>query len=392
MSIWLLTLAAYFCVVMLYSAAILDTEYDRRISWIAFIVISAIWFYSFENVAGDFCQFYIAAKIPLHSLYNFSRYATFGKALLVFDHVLKTYAPYLRPPAFAPLLRPLGWFSYWHAFLIWQAAAFVSYVLALRLLFRRFNLPHQLLPAFALFFPALFNMSIGQDINTYLLVLLAGLLCLLDGKDSLAGVLIALCTYKFHLILLIVVALIAHRRWKALGAFGAVSSFLVAVSVALVPPDEYIHELMAVPPFFGLIPNSIRGVLLQSNHANWYVPIALVGVTLCIYLIWRLPLQQGLAVAIVGVLLFGHYGTWPDTTLLAVPIAIMWRNAGPVARKLLLAILVFPPAWMAGELSFRVLAEGFLLFYVAYSAWRDGKEPIAVPAVAQAAQAGALTC
>lgn len=387
---WLILLVLSSCFVVLYSAVLLERHYDQGLYWAAFFLISAVWFYPFSKAAGDFSQFYIAAKMPVSSLYNFPEYLRFGKTLLASTGA-RDYPGFLRPAAFAPVMRPLGWMTYWHAFLVWEAVSFLSYAVAIYFLIRRFDLPKALLPAFALFFPALFSITIGQDIDIYFLVLLAGLLCLLGRKDRVAGVLIALCTYKFYLILLVVFVLVAHRRWKAVATFGGVAASLAAVSMLLVPPREYINEVLAVQRLTGLFPSGVRGVLLEMNSGSWYVPIALLGLAVCIYLVCRLPIQQALGVAITGVLLFGYYGMWYDCTLLLIPIAIAWRDAGPFARKLLLALLLLPPAWPAGERSFQVLAECFLLLQFALWAWKHSNGLPATPVSAPAGRTATVT-
>ena len=141
---------------------------------------------------------------------------------------------------------------------------------------------------------------------------------------------------------------------------------------------EYINQLLMVPrQAIGFVPGGIRGELLQMNRESWYVPIALVGLAACIYLICRLPLLQGLGVAIAGILLVQYYGTFYDCTLLAIPLAIAWQDAGPFTRKLLLALLVFPLAWYSG--SFQVIAECFLLSYLAVWAWKHKDRYTSVP-------------
>src|ERR1043166_5213613 len=192
---WLLFGGVGAALVILYSAVFLDilADCDERIFWVAFLGVSAIWFrVPFGGFAWDFSQFYIAARIPTHLLYNNSAFNQFGRIQLASLGV-DYYPGFLRPAAFVPLLKPLGWLSFWHAFWVWETVAFASYSVAVFLLIRRFELPKALLPAFALFFPALFNIINGQDIDVYFLVLLVGLLFLLDGKCSVAGALLALC-------------------------------------------------------------------------------------------------------------------------------------------------------------------------------------------------------
>lgn len=123
-----------------------------------------------QSKGWDFPVFYIAAHLPTQLLYNHSAFAAFGR-----QHLLPLgvhyYPPfYIRPAVFSVLYRPIMAMAYWHAFWVWAAAGLSAYLASVLILIRRFRLPGFLLPAYAVFFPALMGIMSGQDIGGYLLV------------------------------------------------------------------------------------------------------------------------------------------------------------------------------------------------------------------------------
>ena len=184
---------------------------------LAFLGLSSLWLLIAIRSSltdWDFTQFYIAAHLPVSSLYSRSAFIAFGQQFLAPIGV-KYYPPFVRPAVFSLALKPLALFSYWHAYWIWAAAGLASYLAALLILFRRLKLPTHLLPWFALFFPSMFGLITGQDANVYLLVLVCALLLIVSGKEIAGGFLLALCVYKFNLIIFLPLVLLFKASWKS---------------------------------------------------------------------------------------------------------------------------------------------------------------------------------
>jgi hypothetical protein len=339
---------------------------------IGFLALSGAWLMialHFSQTGWDFTQFYIAAHLPLKSLYSQSAFETLGNQRLL-PLGVRYYPPFVRPSVFALLFRPLRWFGYWHAYWIWVAVGFLAYCVSVVLLRRRFQLPMTLIPALALFYPPMFGLITGQDSNVYLLVLLVGFLSLQSGRDWLAGALLALCTYKFNLVLLMPVLFAFQRKWKTLAAFCGLSSGLALLSINLAPLSEYLQLLRTIPQrTIGIAPGGLRGLLM--HHAHWYWLLAGVGIGGCVYLMGRSNLEHGFCIAIIGALLFGYHAGWYDCVLLLLPIAMIWREANATSRYPLLAMVVFPPAWALLNVPLQVLSECFLLGYIAVHTWKD---------------------
>lgn len=329
-----------------------------------FLVLSSLWFLiaaRFSQSGWDFTQFYIAAKLPIRALYDRAAFTQFGDSYLA-PLGIRYYPPYVRPAVFALAFKPLSLFSYWSAYWLWVSVGFGAYFASVLLLVRRFSLPHALLPAFAFFFPAMFAFVLGQDAAVFLLALVATLLLLESGRDVAAGLVLALCLYKFNLILFIPFVLVAKARWRSLSTLAVTGCALAAFSALLAPPTRYVALLRSIPrETIAFLPGGLRGLAIRYGHESVYYPLAALGAMFCLYLIWKLPLTEALAVAAVAGLLFAYHGTGYDRTLLIIPIAIVWHSAGPVVRFFLLLPLLLPFPWFMAKDAFQVTVEVGLL-------------------------------
>lgn len=331
----------------------------------AFFALSSIWLIvaiRFSETGWDFTQFYIAAHLPVSSLYNRTEFAAIGSKLLA-PIGINYYPPFVRPALFALALKPLALFSYWGAYWLWAGVGFAAYLAALLILFHWLALPKNLLPAFALFTPSLFGIVTGQDANVYLLVLVGALLLILSEREVAGGLLLALCAYKFNLLLFLPFVLLFKARWKSFFAFVIGTAAAALLSALLAPPSQYLALLRSIPQLtIGFIPAALRGVCIRTGHELLYFPFAAVAAAFCLYLIWKLPLVEAFCVAVTAALLLGYHVTWYDCALLVLPICVAWRNAGSKMRASLLALLVLPFLWILGKEVFQVIAETIILF------------------------------
>ena len=339
-----------------------------RFAFLAYLALSSVWLIialRFSQTGWDFTQFYIAAHLPVSSLYNRTEFVATGTKLLA-PIGINYYPPFVRPAVFALGLKPLTLFSYWGAYWLWAAVGFVSYLATLLILFRRFDLPKNLLPAFALFTPSLFGIVTGQDANVYLLVLVGALLLILSGREIVGGLMLALCAYKFNLLLFLPLVLIFKARWKSFFAFIVGTSAAALLSALLAPTSHYFVLLRSIPQLtIGFIPGGLHGVAIRTGHELVYFPLAAVGSAFCAYLIWKLPLVDAFGVAVTGALLLGYHVTWYDCALLVFPICVAWRASSKGAHAWLLALLVLPFGWILGKEAFQVIAETILLLLFA---------------------------
>ena len=161
------------------------------------------------------------------------------------------YPPFFFAVAFLVAALPYGL-----GLALWLAASFATYLAALRAILPR---PETLLIASA--FPAVF-INIGHGQNGFLTAaLLGGALCLIDRRPWLAGVLIGLLAYKPQFGVLIPIALVAGKRWRAIGAAAITTACLLTLS--LVTLGDGVWHAFAESTSF------TRTIVLEQGDTGW---------------------------------------------------------------------------------------------------------------------------
>lgn len=199
---------------------------------------------AWERIAtgrNDFAQLYAGATLAgtPHLYSPDANNAVIGRA----TGVLMDNVTYSRLPFYASLLKPLTLLPYRYAYYTFAILNLCAAV-ALAAMFRR-ECPE--LPLFAaLSVPTFLALAQGQD--TPLLALLAGAAVLLrrNGREFAAGLVLALCSIKFHLFLPLAAALVVHRRRRMLAGGIAGGAVLFAWSTAVAGldwPGEYARLL-----------------------------------------------------------------------------------------------------------------------------------------------------
>ena len=147
---------------------------------------------------------------------------------------------YSYPPVKLILTLPLAAFPYVPALAVWLVSSWYAFYRALRL-----AMPGKGALLLALAVPAGYINTAGGQNGYWTAALLGGGLCLLDRRPAVAGVLFGLLIYKPHLGLIIPIALLAGRRWRAFLAASATAAALVAVSLLAFGPElwaDYFHS------------------------------------------------------------------------------------------------------------------------------------------------------
>jgi hypothetical protein len=163
---------------------------------------------------------------------------------------------YSYPPVLLLISAPLAFLPYVPGLFAWLGASWFAFYHALRLAAPR----HAILLALAP--PAVFLNTVGGQNGAWSAALIGGGLGLVDRRPLLAGGLFGLLAYKPQLGLLIPIALIAGRRWKAFAAAAFVGIALVALSGALFGVDvwnTYLRNLAA-----------LRGSVLEDGEGVWH--------------------------------------------------------------------------------------------------------------------------
>src|SRR5215472_883500 len=182
-------------------------------------------------VSTDFVSFYAAGAL-----------ADAGTPALAYDQAAHyaleeaasaagvEYRYFYYPPVFLLLCAALARLPYLAAFLVFEAATLLFYLIVARRVLHEGG-ASVFVPLLA--FPAVFwTLGLGQ--NAFLTAALFGAATLsIDRRPILAGLLFGVLCYKPHLGLLLPIALLAGHHWRALGAAFASAAALCAFSLVL---------------------------------------------------------------------------------------------------------------------------------------------------------------
>lgn len=183
----------------------------------------------------DFINYWSGGALALQGLaedaYRFASYHAFQESIV--GAPIAQYH-YSYPPMMMLLTMPLALAPYVPAFGIWTAGTWAMFWQALRL-----AMPNGGALLLALAAPAVFINAYNGQNGALTAALLGGGLCLLERRPALAGVLFGLLIYKPHLGILLPIALIAGRQWRAFIAAGATAFVLIAASAVLFGPSIF---------------------------------------------------------------------------------------------------------------------------------------------------------
>jgi alpha-1,2-mannosyltransferase len=292
-----------------------------------FIAVSHHWVGPLEKpTTTDFASFYAAGSL-----------ADAGHPALAYDlaahraaeeHATEPgilYQYFYYPPVFLFICAALATLPYLPAFIAFQALTLPLYLLAAyRTLGDKSWLA--LLPLLA--FPAVFwNIGLGQ--NAFLTAaLFGGALLLIDRRPVVAGLLFGLLCYKPHFGLLIPVALMAGRRWRAVAAAAASGGALVLLSVlvfgaatwqeffALFGGSHATYESGTIDLAAFVTPFGAMRLVGASAAAAYAVQaVATTAAVALVAFVWR----QGLSLPLRAAALL-------TATLIAVPVALIYDD------------------------------------------------------------------
>ncbi len=307
---------------------------------------------------ADFVQIWAASSL-----------ASQGKAALVYngdelsrvEHAViggeaSFNLPWHYPPSFLWLIKPVSSLNYFLALALWLFLPLGGLLLVLQKIF-----PDHLTVWLALAFLATVeNLFYGQGLFLVTLLLGGGLL-LVDRHPFPAGLLFGLLiSYKPHLGVLIPVALLAGRRWQALGALVATGVVLAVVSASALGLDTWLafwqdvplmKSEMSVASLWDRMP-SVLGAVRLPGGSGWLALILQIGAALAsvaaLWWVWRGPasLPRRGSVLVLGTLLANPHIFNYDLTLLLLPIAWMAREGlGQQSERL--NYLILGLAWLS---------------------------------------------
>jgi arabinofuranan 3-O-arabinosyltransferase len=186
-------------------------------------------------------------------IYDFPAFHAFQQGV-VGAHL--DYYHYSYPPLTLLLTAPLAALAYVPALFVWLVVSWYAFYRALLLAAPRGGL------ILSLALPAFLVNAIGGQNGAWTAALLGGGLCLLQRRPVAAGILFGLMAYKPHLALLVPVALLAGRQWRAIIAAGLTAGALALASALIFGADMwsgYLHNA-----------NVLRVIILEDGTGVWH--------------------------------------------------------------------------------------------------------------------------
>jgi arabinofuranan 3-O-arabinosyltransferase len=268
-------------------------------------------------IGDDFINYFSGAFLALHQrlpeIYHWPSYHAF-QGQLAGAAVSPNYN-YSYPPLALVLTLPFAVIPYVPALGVWLVGGWYAFYRALRL-----ATPNALVLSLAA--PAVFvNTYCGQN-GVWTAAFLGGGLSLLPRRPVIAGVLFGLQAYKPHLALMIPVALLAGRQWRAFAAAAVTVGVLLTLSLALAGWDGW-------RAFLDLAP-LLRKVTLEDADAVWHRNVSVF-----------------MAASRLGAGLTGAYAAQMAAALLAAAlVAYAWVKDAPAPARnaaVLIGVLLATP-------------------------------------------------
>jgi hypothetical protein len=240
-------------------------------------------------------------------------------------------------PTVLLMVLPLALLPYFLSLFIW-----LSILLSSALIILRNIAPHPATMKLALAFPGTFqNFMQGQNGFLSASLLGSGLL-LLDRFPFTSGFFLGLMSYKPHLAVLVPIALIAGKRWRALSAAIATAGGLILFSLLLFGLEiwkVYLEYLFFIAPRLLDLSHlwakmitvfaSVR-LLGGSKEMAWGLQgVVTVLATAVVFWVWRQKASYAIrsSVLILGTLLATPYAFDYDLFILSLPIAwVGWEQ------------------------------------------------------------------
>jgi arabinofuranan 3-O-arabinosyltransferase len=285
----------------------------------------------------DFGNAWLAGMQALHgnaaTLYNPTELAKVQAAL--FGATTFFYPNWPYPPTFFLVLAPLALLPYGYAFITWNLTTLLGCIAAVYLIVRQ-----RAAIALALAAPfTAWNFLAAQ--NGFLTASLLGAsLLLLERRPVLAGIFIGCLTYKPQFGILLPVALIGSRQWRAIASAAVITALLAGLSVALFGtqpwaalPRQLVAQtglnLLAGPDsdwgYLQTVYGLIRLVYGSAAFAWLAQAATTAGLAIIVWFVWRSHLCYALKAATLSAaaLIATPYGFAYDIAAIVIPAAFL---------------------------------------------------------------------
>jgi alpha-1,2-mannosyltransferase len=287
----------------------------------------------------DFSFYWVASLLTVagspDTVYNLPQFAAAQQAYFNFNS--GWYYAFFYPPTFLLLTYPLALLPYLLSLAVWLGITLGGYLEVLRRI-----APHRRTIWLAITFTGTYVNIIFAQNGFLSAALIGGGLLLLDRYPLLGGALLGLVSYKPHLFPLILLALIAGRRWQTLLAAMIVTLALLVVSYLVFGEKvwlAFIHSMTTPVKMLHdhLVPIDKMTTIFSSAlcygagpRLAWALQGSVsLGIAALVSLIWyrEMPFPLRSAALVLGILLATPYAFPYDLAILALPLAwLAWEG------------------------------------------------------------------
>ena len=263
--------------------------------------------------------------------------------------------PFVRPAFYAALLAPLSLIPYETALWCWLLLQSLLLIGCWLWASRKFG--SDALVFSALYLPTAHGISSGQDSSVMLLILIGAYVLAERGRPFWSGAVLGLALQKFHLLLLLPVAMLLRRQNRMLFGFGAAAIVEVVLCALLsgIHGTQLYVELLTAKDIEALSPLPALMINLYAIGENLNIdspvlPGVLAVLTLALtgIAVWKAPYWRSLAAAVAGSLLIAPHVFRYDASFLLLPLwLVMFVSKSSFSRFAALALVVPIPYFIA---------------------------------------------
>lgn len=313
----------------------------------ALTVATAAWVYHTQRPGVDFASFWAAGRLARFGHPELAYHAEAHRAVEMIVANMGGLMPFPYPPPFLFAVIPFAFQPYWLAYVAW--------ILVTAGLFLAASRPY-LRPRFAFAHPAgIVNAVIGQNGFLTCSIFLFGLSAL-AARPFTAGAIFGLLVIKPQLVVLVPVALLAARQWKAIGGAALSAAALIALAALAFGLEPYRGFLAMTGEYAGF---------MSADRWNWAeqasvfaflrffglpqaVALTAQGVAALIAVIltwraWASGVERRGAVLAAATLLVPPYVFTYDSLLLVLPIAALLADGARPWRVAIVWLLLLLP-------------------------------------------------
>ena len=257
---------------------------------------------------------------------------------------------FIRPTFYGLLLKPLTWFPYLTAYVLFQILSLLCVALFLWTYARAWP---DLLIYSAMSVPLISNFVNGQDVSLLLAFCTLSLLLAERRRDFASGLVFSLCAIKFHLFVLMPVAMLAKKRWNIFwgAVVGEAILFLLGLAGGGWKVFLTLVALLRRPeshPYPHMMPN-LRGMVNAWTGGSPILLAILFAIVLAaaLYLIVKSAnYEEAFAYCLMAGLLLNFHAYIQDPILLLLAAALLFRQPHSKAFRLTLEFLLLPFAYI----------------------------------------------